>query len=332
MASQSASNSSSSYPANLSPQSGEPSDSGFAPLTDLNSPRTSSMLRSTVSTRTRSKVMVIDPLEAEIVSKPSTSHQEVNSPIGGAREFGLVNLSSSTDEGEKGYSPSYDDGFLNHAEQAFFDNADMVNEDDYVIEVKREAKERLPSCETVDSTMNAEKLEKLLSSWNPGCKLVLPEAGERCHRFDNLKFSRAVPQAVLSSSYFKLGFSMPMHPFFLEILNFYSLAPMQLTPNSFRVAACMFILYDQAFSTVLTARELGYFYQLKDAGRKVGVYYLTAWNNRQGQCIKGNKRGMYDWQEQFLYCFDCKEIRKDFNLFPSKSSIFPTMVQFASFD
>lgn len=27
---------------------------------------------------------------------------------------------------------------------------------------------------------------------------------------------------------------------------------------------------------------------------------------------------MYEWLEQFLYCYECKEIRKEFNLTPGK--------------
>lgn len=116
--------------------------------------------------------------------------------------------------------------------------------------------------------MSAEKLEELLESWNPGCTLVLLESGERCHRFDGLKPGKAIPCAILSYSYFKLGFSLPMHPFIHEIRDFYNLAPMQMSPNSFKMAY-MFILYDQAFFATLTARELGHFYQLKDASRKL---------------------------------------------------------------
>lgn len=44
---------------------------------------------------------------------------------------------------------------------------------------------------------------------------------------------------------------------------------MQLTPNSFRMAACMFVLYHQTFNVSLSAIVLEFFYQLKDAGRKV---------------------------------------------------------------
>lgn len=157
----------------------------------------------------------------------------------------------------------------------------------------------------------------------------MSKAGETCHHFDSLKLGRAIPLTVLSQSYFKLGFSLSMHPFFHEILDFYNLAPMQLTPNSFRMAACMFILYDQAFSVKLIARELGHFYQMKDTGRKLGVFYLTVWNSKQGRCIKGNKIGMYDWQEQFLYCFDSEEIRKGFNLSPSKLITLLGLIKFA---
>lgn len=155
----------------------------------------------------------------------------------------------------------------------------------------------VPTYEDLDSSMNIDKLEKLLESCDPGCNLVVRSVGERCHKFDNFEPDQSIPSAVLSASFFKLGFSLPMHPFFIDLLIFYDITPMQLTPNSFRVEACMLIYYDQTFSVSLTARELGYFYQLKDVGRKVGIFYITTWKNRQGRCIKGNKRDMYDWLE-----------------------------------
>lgn len=108
-----------------------------------------------------------------------------------------------------------------------------------------------------------------------------------------------------------------MHSFFREMLEFYDLAPHQLTPNSYHMAACMYILYDKEFSVPLTARELEYFYRLKDAGKNVGHFYLSAWEANRGKCIKGNKVGMNDWLDQFLYCYDCKEYIKDFNTAPS---------------
>lgn len=175
-----------------------------------------------------------------------------------------------------------------------------------------------PTCENLYSAINVERLENLLVAYTLGFRPVILEQGETCHRFDNFGPEQVIPDAFLSTIFFKLSFSLPMHPFFHDILEYYELDPLQLTPNSFRVVSCMYVLYDQTFYVPLSARELRYFYQLKDVRRKAGIFYLTTWNNRQDQCAKGNKRGIYDLQEMFLYSYDCDEIRKGFNMTPRK--------------
>ena len=195
-------------------------------------------------------------------------------------------------------------------------NLTLSSDTDDVIEIEPPV---LPlSCEDVDSAMNPSKLSKLLEFCNPGCRLVIPQVGERCHRFDSFEPDQLEPEAVLSAAFFRVGVSLPLHPFLTELLNFYQLAPLQLTPNSYRMAIGTYILYANEFSTTLTVPEFHYFYQLKETGKSVGSYYLTAWGNLQGRCIKGSKKEMSGWQKHFLYCYDCQSYRKEFNTSPSK--------------
>ena len=106
------------------------------------------------------------------------------------------------------------------------------------------------------------KLTLQLDDYNPGCKLVAPQPGERCQSFDNFEPDQAIPGAVLSAQFFRLGLSLPLHPFLHEVIQYYDVAPLQLTPNSYRMAVCMYILYDQLFhpadrnALALAAREL----------------------------------------------------------------------------
>lgn len=53
--------------------------------------------------------------------------------------------------------------------------------------------------ENIDTSMNGVKLANLTASYNPGCPLVIPAHGERCHRFDNFGHKQAIPWAVLSA-------------------------------------------------------------------------------------------------------------------------------------
>lgn len=124
---------------------------------------------------------------------------------------------------------------------------------------------------------------------------MIPEPGERAHRFDVRTPELGVPYAVISAAFLKVGFFTPIHPFLREVLDFYELAPMQLTPNSYRLAISTYILYSSKFTAPLSAPELGYFIILKDTGRSSGCFYLTSWPCHQGQCIKGIKQNFEQW-------------------------------------
>ena len=114
----------------------------------------------------------------------------------------------------------------------------------------------------------------------------------------------------------------------MEILDFYGVSPMQLTPKSYRMAVYLYILYDIHHGVRMSALELGWFYQLKLTGRTPGFFYLTAWNTHHKKGFKGNRESMLDWQKLFLYCYDCPVYQKAFNLSPSKAIPFLIHRQF----
>lgn len=120
--------------------------------------------------------------------------------------------------------------------------------------------ETIPSCEHIDSILNPVRLQSLLEVCTPGCTLEIPNPGERFHRFDLLSPDCNIPNAVFSAQFFKLQLSLPLHPFIVEISDYYEVAPMQLTPNSYCMAVCLYIPYHSYYNTQLTADELGWFY------------------------------------------------------------------------
>lgn len=259
-------------------------------------------MAATVSGRTRSKVKILDPTTAQISVK---TYPFDSSP------FTPTPVSSDSPESEE---EIHSLGHLSPTAVPFNDQSENSENQDEATPVKvLNATTPQLSCANTRTSMTAQKLENLLEACNPGCSLVVPQPEERCHDFSNFEPDQAIPCAVFSAQFFRLGLSLPLHPFIVDILNTYKLAPLQLTPNSYRMAICMYILYDSLFQVKLTARELGFFYQLKETGKTSGFYYLTTWNIHIGKCIKGNKQGMSGWHKQFLYCYDCPSYRTDFN-------------------
>lgn len=162
--------------------------------------------------------------------------------------------------------------------------------------------------------MSMSKLEKLYEECpHPTCTVVIPETGDGAHRFDVRILERGIPKAIISVTFFKAGVYTLLHPFMRDVLDFYELAPPQLTPNSYRLVIGMYVLYASKFTTFLIVRELGFFFKLKDTWKSSGCFYLSTWPCHQGQCIKGVKQNFEQWQELFLYCYDCLKVRHKFN-------------------
>lgn len=147
------------------------------------------------------------------------------------------------------------------------------------IEVERDLyrTEIVPYCEKTDSIMTLSKLDKLFEECpHPKCTIVIPVPGERAHRFDTRTPELGIPKAVISAAFFKVGVYVPLHPFLRDVLDFYELAPLQLTPNLYRPAISTYILYASKFTEPLTTKELGFFFKLKDTGRSSGCFDLSA--------------------------------------------------------
>lgn len=255
-----------------------------------------------VGNRTRSRVLIPNTGDPQdILMKPPNA-------IDPLKPLSLIDLGDDWSDNEEVSKPEF--------EPESFLEPDFQSE----ISVEREPfkQEIVPFCEKSDSIMTSVKLERLFEECHrPVCKITVPEPGERAHRFDLKIPKQGIPHAVISAAFLRVGVSMPLHPFLREVLDFYQLAPMQLTPNSYRLAISTFILYSSKFTVPLTAPELGYFFRLKDTGRNSGCFYLSAWPCHQGQCIKNVKQNFEQWSEQFLYCYDCPYVRYEFNCRPN---------------
>ncbi|KAK1392141.1 hypothetical protein POM88_011197 [Heracleum sosnowskyi] len=122
-------------------------------------------------------------------------------------------------------------------------------------ETPSESQGIIPAYEELDTSMNANRLKLLLQKHRSSCRLVIPSPGERCHYFDNFEPDQAIPSAVFSATFFRMGLSIPLHPFIHDIITYYDISPLQMTPNAYRMAMCMYILYDQQFEKKMSARN-----------------------------------------------------------------------------
>ena len=98
-------------------------------------------------------------------------------------------------------------------------------------------------------------------------RVRLPREEERaCHFFPG--------EVCFYKAAFLCGLRLPVHPFIMELLDHFSIAPRQLMPNSWRiVVSCMGIWLAAANGDMIRVDELVYLYRLKSS-KEHGYYEL----------------------------------------------------------
>ena len=124
-------------------------------------------------------------------------------------------------------------------------------------------------------------------------RVRLPSKGERACNF----FPREV---YFYESSFACGLRFPVHPFLMELLDHFGIAPGQLMPNSWRiVVSCMGIWLAVMDRDMLRVDELVYLYYLK-ASKKYGYYELVPWERRT-RIIRGLPLSFRYWKSRFFF-------------------------------
>ena len=140
----------------------------------------------------------------------------------------------------------------------------------------------------------------------------------RPHVFDYNPRLR-IPRMVLTPKLVKLGIGPPLHPYFKSIIEWYDIAPIQLSPNSWKLAIALYMLYRDHNNRAPTMEDLSFFFRL--GASSYGYYYLVVWktHNFTGWS-EGKTSHDKKWKEPFFYTWPDERIRTQFNIKPSKSS------------
>ena len=83
----------------------------------------------------------------------------------------------------------------------------------------------------------------------------------------------------MSEDILKAGGTIPLHPFFIAVLNYFDLAPLQLSPNSWLTLSCLFIWFKEKVERAPTAQEVHTLYNLMAVHKSKGFFYLQKANN-----------------------------------------------------
>lgn len=91
---------------------------------------------------------------------------------------------------------------------------------------------------------------------------AIPRSHHRPHVF-NYGGNFRIPRMVLSPKLVALGVGAPLHPYLRQVLEWYDLAPIQLSPNSYKLILALYILYRDLGFDAPSMPEVSYFFSIR---------------------------------------------------------------------
>ncbi|KAK1352367.1 hypothetical protein POM88_053306 [Heracleum sosnowskyi] len=157
------------------------------------------------------------------------------------------------------------------------------------------------ACVNMSSTIPERDIKKIMHFYSQEGSYAKPHPDMRPHRFDIDNIT--VPRAVVTDRHIPLGVGAPLHPWLRQIVDWYQIAPIQLSPNSYRMALGLFITHKELKYPDPTMLELSWFFSLQS--NIPGYYFLVPWRDHMGKGINDGKvSNIKDWKERFFYLYN----------------------------
>nr|XP_017252682.1 PREDICTED: uncharacterized protein LOC108223109 [Daucus carota subsp. sativus] len=141
-------------------------------------------------------------------------------------------------------------------------------------------------------------------------KAVVHKDGMRPHRFD--KENIRIPRMVTTLRHVPLGVTAPLPSYYVDLCDWFKVAPIQLSPNSYMLAAGLYILFDKVGLGAPSMRVVSYFFRL--AQSQPGYFYLVVQHehNRKG-FSEGRDTHVKKWKDTFFYIYNTTRVTTQFN-------------------
>ncbi|XP_062104778.1 uncharacterized protein LOC133816143 [Humulus lupulus] len=162
------------------------------------------------------------------------------------------------------------------------------------------------------SHVSPNKLKAIMKHYRAPPEYALHVPQETC-RADRPKLGFV----ALSEQILKAGGTIPLHPFFVAVLNYFDLAPLQLSPNSWLTLSCLFIWFKDNEKCAPTAQEVHSLYNLIALPKSKGFYYLQKANSEL-PLIEGSVSNTGPWKQDFFWVEGPLSVRESFRANPSK--------------
>ena len=238
----------------------------------------------------------------------SSAHEESSSESEGAPEEGFSEfVITSPDSSPEPYEhPKIEEWEEDIDWKALPDNETLSPR--AVEAIKRRAGKM--SCVDQDSLISWDELEWLQDYYHMQGKSVVPKEGMRPHRFD--KENIRIPRMVTTLRHVPLGVTAPLPQYYVDMCDWFKVAPIQLSPNSYMLAAGLYIRFDKVGLGAPSMRELSHFFRL--AQSQPGYFYLVVQHehNKKG-LSEGRNTHVKKWKDTFLYTYNTTRVTTQFN-------------------
>ena len=126
-----------------------------------------------------------------------------------------------------------------------------------------------------------------------GTSVRLPCLGEKACNF-------AHREVCFYEADFLCGLHFPVHPFIMQLLNEFQIAPVQLIPNAWRmIISCMSIWMSACDGEMITLKEFLFLYRLKTSTH-YGYFELLPWD-RKSRIVRGFPSSFWDWKSRYFF-------------------------------
>lgn len=244
------------------------------------------------------------------------SSQSEGAPGEGSDDFNITSPESSPERYEHPNIESWEEDL----EWDTIPNADTLSPK--TVESMKKKADKM-SCVNQDSYISWDELEWIQDYYHMEGKSVVPKEGMRPHRFDRENIR--IPRMVTTLRHVPLGVTAPLPKYYVDLCEWFQVAPIQLSPNSYMLAAGLYILFDKVRLGAPSMREVSYFFRL--AQSQPGYFYLVVQreHNKKGFSDGRNTR-IRKWKDTFFYVYNTTRVVTRFNRSPGTSSPCSTIV------
>ena len=99
---------------------------------------------------------------------------------------------------------------------------------------------------------------------------------------------------------FSCGLRFPIHPFIMELLDHFGIAPGQIMPNLWRIVVNCMEIWLATIGDMIKVGELVHMYRLKES-KEYGYYELVPWG-RKTRIVKGLPSSFRYCKSRFSLC------------------------------